>query len=64
MKDENQNDQNPTPLGIEALETDCTLPSHRLCKGCGADLTGRRPQAVYCASSPRSSLPSNTPSQP
>jgi hypothetical protein len=31
------------------LETDRTATGPRLCEGCGADLTPRRPQARWCS---------------
>jgi hypothetical protein len=49
MNEENRIDPNPQTLEIEAPETERTLCSHRLCKGCGAVLAGRRPQAKFCS---------------
>jgi hypothetical protein len=53
MNEQNQNDQNPTPIEIEAPETERTFSNHRLCDGCGAALTRCRPQARFCSASCR-----------
>lgn len=49
MTNEHRDDRNPTLIEENAVGTERTLSSNRLCESCGADLTGRRPQARFCS---------------